>query len=60
MSLKQKVTEYLELLDSPGYSPRTHEALLAELAEEVGYETPKLTQEDIAAQGAYVDSTDAE
>ena len=59
MSLKQKVTEYLELLDSNGYSSGAHQAKLDELAEEVGYETPKLSQEDIAASGTRVDADES-
>jgi hypothetical protein len=56
MALKDTVREYLEMLDSPGYSSGHRDELLAKLADEVRYATPQLTQKEIAANITHVDN----
>lgn len=56
MALKDTVREYLELLDSPGWSTGRRDELLGQLADEVGYATPQLSQKEIAANITYVEA----
>lgn len=56
MALKDMVREYLEMLDSPGWSTGHRDELLAKLADEVGYATPQLSQKEIVANITFVDA----